>query len=78
MEFCGVMRFFIQGPNERCITKCLRVSSSASSKQIIEELLDKVQTNSDKRIGGAYSIWEIHENGRERCLQMDEKPLILG
>lgn len=62
LEFHGVMRFYFgdrDGGN--MATKCLRVCSSSSTREVIETLSEKFRPNL-KALMGKYSLYEIHKN----------------
>ncbi|CAD5207134.1 unnamed protein product [Bursaphelenchus okinawaensis] len=77
MEFYGVMRFYYQEPGQKVTTKCIRVSSSATTKVVIEALVEKFHPDMKMLTEPDYSIWELHENKEERMLAMDERPLLV-
>uniref|UniRef100_A0A914DW85 Ras-associating domain-containing protein n=2 Tax=Acrobeloides nanus TaxID=290746 RepID=A0A914DW85_9BILA len=76
-EFHGVMRFYFQEPGEKVSTKCIRVSSSATTNNVIDALIEKFHPDMKMLSIPNYSIWEVHENGEERKLLADERPLIV-
>ena len=71
------MRFYFQEPGEKVSTKCIRVSSSATTKNVIDALIEKFHPDMKMLSIPNYSIWEVHENGEERKLLADERPLIV-
>lgn len=71
------MRFYFQDSGQRVATKCVRVSSTATTRAVIEALVDKFHPDLRMLTSPDYSLWEIHENGEERKLQPDEKPLLV-
>ncbi|KAI6182523.1 Afadin [Aphelenchoides bicaudatus] len=78
MEFYGVMRFYYKEPGEKISTKCIRVSSLATTSDVIEALIEKFKP--DMRMltqDASYEILEVHEGGEERKLDIDEHPLIV-
>merc|ERR1719411_1536187 len=80
LEFHGVMRFYYQnadpGSGQKVATKCIRVSSTANAKQIIETLIEKFRPDMKMLEVPEYALYEIHESG-ERRLGLDEKPLLV-
>ncbi|KAI6207773.1 Afadin [Aphelenchoides besseyi] len=77
LEFYGVMRFYYKEPGEKVSTKCIRVSSSATTTQMIDALIEKFHPDIKMLTDQEYSIWEIHENNEERRLSPDEHPLLV-
>ncbi|VDP27649.1 unnamed protein product [Soboliphyme baturini] len=77
LEFHGVMRFYFQESGQKVATKCIRVSSTATTRAVIEALIEKFHPDMRMLSGSSYSLWEVHENGEERKLQPDEKPLLV-
>ncbi|XP_057376791.1 afadin-like isoform X2 [Daphnia carinata] len=76
-EFHGVMRFYFQDAGQKIATKCIRVSSTASTQAVIETLIEKFRPDMKMLHMAAYALYEIHPNGEERCLGADEKPLLV-
>ncbi|XP_054470257.1 afadin [Anoplopoma fimbria] len=75
LEFHGVMRFYFEdrvGGN--VATKCLRVCSNSSTREVIETLSEKFRPDM-KMLTARYSLYEIHGN-KERKLDVDERPLV--
>lgn len=77
LEFHGVMRFFFQELGQKVATKCIRVSSTATTRTVIEALVEKFHPDMKMLASPSYSLWEVHESGFERCLALDEKPLLV-
>lgn len=77
LEFHGAMRFYFQDAGEKVATKCIRVSSTASTSDVIETLIEKFRPDIRMLSIPEYAIYEIHENGEERKLRDDEKPLLV-
>ncbi|CAJ1073289.1 afadin [Xyrichtys novacula] len=74
LEFHGVMRFYLEdhvGGN--VATKCLRVSSNASTQEVIETLSEKFRPDM-KMLTTCYSLYEMHAS-KERKLDLNERPL---
>jgi len=80
LEFTGVMRFYYQaqdlGSGQKVATKCIRVTSTATTKTIIETLIEKFRPDMKMLEVPEYALYEIHESG-ERRLGLDEKPLLV-
>ncbi|XP_034431340.1 afadin isoform X1 [Hippoglossus hippoglossus] len=76
LEFHGVMRFYHENHDEGNVaTKCLRVCSNSSTREVIEILSEKFRPDM-KMLTSSYSLYEIHAK-KERKLGQDEKPLIV-
>lgn len=71
------MRFFFQEAGQKVATKCIRVSSTATTRAVIDALIEKFHPDLRMLSTPKYSLWEVHENGEERQLRMDEKPLLV-
>ena len=74
------MRFYYQSHDmatgQKVATKCIRVSSTATTKLIIETLIEKFRPNMKMLEIPEYALYEIHESG-ERRLGLEEKPLLV-
>ncbi|XP_047497776.1 afadin-like [Penaeus chinensis] len=77
LEFHGVMRFYFQDSGQKVATKCIRVSSNANCRYVIETLVEKFRPDMRMLSIPEYALYEIHENGEERRLADDEKPLLV-
>ncbi|XP_054007820.1 afadin isoform X7 [Hylaeus anthracinus] len=77
LEFHGVMRFYFQDSGQKVATKCIRVASDATSQAVIETLIEKFRPDMRMLSVPEYALYEIHENGEERKLGLDEKPLLV-
>lgn len=75
LEFHGAMRFYFQDAGQKVATKCIRVSSTASTTDVIETLIEKFRPDIRMLSIPEYALYEIHENGEERKLRADEMPL---
>uniref|UniRef100_A0A2R5LKM4 Putative actin filament-binding protein afadin n=1 Tax=Ornithodoros turicata TaxID=34597 RepID=A0A2R5LKM4_9ACAR len=80
LEFHGVMRFYFQDADQKVVTKCIRVSSTATVRDVVLTLIEKFRP--DIRMLSmpdytGYALYEIHENGEERKLGPEEKPLLV-
>ena len=73
------MRFYYQsadmGSGQKVATKCIRVSSTAVTREIIETLIEKFRPDMKMLEVPEYALYEIHESG-ERKLNPEEKPLL--
>ncbi|XP_028460297.1 afadin isoform X10 [Perca flavescens] len=77
LEFHGVMRFYFQDRVAgNFATKCIRVSSTATTQDVIETLAEKFRPDMRMLSSPKYSLYEVHVSG-ERQLDMDEKPLVV-
>ncbi|KAI4804291.1 hypothetical protein KUCAC02_025922 [Chaenocephalus aceratus] len=76
LEFHGVMRFYLEdGVSGNVATKCLRVSSSWKTLEVIDTLSEKFRPDM-KMLTMSYSLFEIHAN-KERKLELDDSPLFV-
>uniref|UniRef100_A0A2K5QMK3 Afadin n=1 Tax=Cebus imitator TaxID=2715852 RepID=A0A2K5QMK3_CEBIM len=77
LEFHGVMRFYFQDKAAgNFATKCIRVSSTATTQDVIETLAEKFRPDMRMLSSPKYSLYEVHVSG-ERRLDIDEKPLVV-
>ncbi|XP_037376609.1 afadin isoform X2 [Talpa occidentalis] len=77
LEFHGVMRFYFQDKAAgNFATKCIRVSSTATTQDVIETLAEKFRPDMRMLSSPKYSLYEVHVSG-ERRLEIDEKPLVV-
>ncbi|XP_061667748.1 afadin isoform X2 [Syngnathoides biaculeatus] len=77
LEFHGVMRFYFQDRMAgNFATKCIRVSSTATTQDVIETLAEKFRPDMRMLSSPRYSLYEVHVSG-ERQLDLDEKPLVV-
>ncbi|WKX91607.1 hypothetical protein Q1695_009994 [Nippostrongylus brasiliensis] len=77
LEIEGVMRFYFQDGGERVLTKCVRVSSTATTRAVVEALTEKFLPDLKMLSDDNYTLWEVHESGGERKLDDEEKPLLV-
>ncbi|XP_072299557.1 afadin isoform X14 [Eucyclogobius newberryi] len=78
LEFHGVMRFYFQDRVAgNFATKCIRVSSTATTQDVIETLAEKFRPDMRMLSSPRYSLYEVHVSGEERQLDFDEKPLVV-
>src|SRR4051812_11240646 len=71
------MRFYFQEPGEKVTTKCIRVSSQATTRTVLPALIEKFHPDMKMLAKSNYSLCEVHENGGERRLGDEEHPLIV-
>uniref|UniRef100_A0A8C2SCC7 Afadin, adherens junction formation factor n=1 Tax=Capra hircus TaxID=9925 RepID=A0A8C2SCC7_CAPHI len=77
LEFHGVMRFYFQDKAAgNFATKCIRVSSTATTQDVLETLAEKFRPDMRMLSSPKYSLYEVHVSG-ERRLDIDEKPLVV-
>ncbi|XP_073750335.1 afadin isoform X7 [Callorhinus ursinus] len=71
------MRFYFQDKAAgNFATKCIRVSSTATTQDVIETLAEKFRPDMRMLSSPKYSLYEVHVSG-ERRLAIDEKPLVV-
>ena len=75
-EFYGVIRFFFQEAGEKVATKCIRISNSMSTREIIPTLVEKFRPDMRMLTTGSYALYEVHFS-EERRLADDEVPLLV-
>ncbi|XP_071137644.1 afadin-like isoform X5 [Mytilus edulis] len=76
LEFHGVVRFYFQdGAN--VVTKCIRVASTASTKEVVDVLIEKFRPDMRMLTRNSYALYEVHVNGDERRLLDNEKVLFV-
>ncbi|OTF74127.1 hypothetical protein BLA29_010561, partial [Euroglyphus maynei] len=63
LEFYGVMRFYFQDAGQKVATKCMRISSTASTADVINNLIEKFRPDIRMLSVPEYALYEIHENG---------------
>lgn len=76
LEFMGVMRFFFQNDDMKFQTKCLRVSSTMKTCELIPLLIEKFYLESIHLDPGKCGLYE-HFTHSERMLGFDEYPLLV-
>ena len=62
------MRFYFQDAGQKIATKCIRVSSTASTQAVIETLIEKFRPDMKMLHMAAYALYEIHPNGGKSAL----------
>lgn len=64
LEFHGVMRFYFQDKAAgNFATKCIRVSSTATTQDVIETLAEKFRPDMRMLSSPKYSLYEVHVSG---------------
>lgn len=63
LEFHGVMRFYFQEEGEKVATKCIRVSSTASTQDVVDTLIEKFRPDMRMLDLPEYSLYEVHVSG---------------
>ena len=63
LEFHGVMRFFHQDEGAKVSTKCIRVSSTATTRDVLNTLIEKFRPDMRMLSLPEYSLYEVHVNG---------------
>uniref|UniRef100_A0A8C2S7V9 Afadin n=1 Tax=Capra hircus TaxID=9925 RepID=A0A8C2S7V9_CAPHI len=72
------MRFYFQDKAAgNFATKCIRVSSTATTQDVLETLAEKFRPDMRMLSSPKYSLYEVHVSGEERRLDIDEKPLVV-
>lgn len=66
LEFHGVVRFYFQDKGE-VVTKCIRVSSSASTDEVVSVLVEKFRPDMRMLTNNEYALYEVHVNGGKNC-----------
>ncbi|XP_054164184.1 afadin-like [Oppia nitens] len=77
LEFHGVMRYYFQDAGAKVATKCIRVASTATSRDVINILIEKFRPDIRMLSVPEYGLYEVHENGDERKLAEEELPLLV-
>lgn len=77
MEFTGVMRFYFQDDAQKIATKCIRVSSVQTAREMVEILVEKFRPDMRMLSLPRFGLYEVHANGDERRLKEEEKPLLV-
>ena len=57
------MRFYFQDEGQKVATKCIRVSSTATTNAVIQTLIEKFRPDMRMLTIPEYALYEIHENG---------------
>lgn len=68
MEFSGVIRFYFRGANEKFYSKCVRISSLATARHLVNILVEKFHPDLRLLKSGRYALYEYHPaTGGEQC-----------
>lgn len=59
------MRYYFQEAGQKVATKCIRVSSTATTQDVIDILILKFRPDIRMLSVPEYALYEIHENGGE-------------
>nr|XP_022293041.1 afadin-like isoform X4 [Crassostrea virginica] len=73
-EFHGVVRFYFQD-GSNVVTKCIRVASTATTKEVVNVLVEKFRPDMRMLTANKYALHEVHSNGEERRLEDNERVL---
>ena len=57
------MRFFYQDEEGKVSTKCVRVSSTATTKDVLDILIEKFRPDLRMLSRPLYALYEVHING---------------
>jgi afadin len=57
------MRFFFQEADQRVSTKCIRVSNTASTVDVLNTLVEKFRPDMRMLTLPRYALYEVHVNG---------------
>lgn len=57
------MRFFYQDDEEKVSTKCIRVSSTATTRDVIDILIEKFHPDMRMLTRPELSLYEVHSGG---------------
>lgn len=74
LEFHGVVRFYFQDEDHNVVTKCIRVSSTATTKEVVDVLVEKFRPDMRMLTANRYNLYEVH-HGEERKLYDHERVL---
>lgn len=64
------MRFFFQDEGAKVATKCIRVSSTATTSNVLETLIEKFRPDMRMLSMPRYSLYEVHVNGGRQYKQI--------
>ena len=71
------MRFYYQDEVAKVVTKCIRVASSANTKDVLVTLIEKFRPDMRMLTNHQYALYEVHVTGEERRLKDYERPIII-
>ena len=63
MEFHGVMRFYYQDDASKVSTKCIRVSNTATTRDVLNTLIEKFRPDMKMLTLPTFGLYEVHSNG---------------
>jgi len=75
LEFFGVMRFFYQDEGEKVSTKCIRVASTATTRDVMATLVEKFRPDLRMLTRAQYALYEVHVNGGTTVIFVADKIL---
>ncbi|KAM7532954.1 hypothetical protein Aperf_G00000122408 [Anoplocephala perfoliata] len=75
-EFFGVVRFYFYAPNDKYYSKCVRISSTATARHLVNVLVEKFHPDLRLLKSGRYALYEYHPATGVRRLGADERPLM--
>ena len=61
-EFHGVVRFYFQD-GSNVVTKCIRMASTATTKEVVNVLVEKFRPDMRMLTANKYALHEVHSNG---------------
>lgn len=61
------MRYYFQDEGQKVATKCIRVSSTAATADVIQTLIEKFRPDIRMLYIPEYALYETHENGGTSC-----------
>ena len=77
LNFHGAIRFYFQDAGQKVATKCVKVTSADTTRDVINILIEKFRPDMRMLSVPEYALYEIHENGEERKLEPEQKPLLV-
>lgn len=77
LHFQGAMRFYFQDAGQKVATKCVNVTSADTTNDVIDVLIEKFRPDMRMLSVPEYGLYEIHENGDERKLKENERPIFV-
>jgi len=63
-----VMRFFYQDDADKVSTKCVRVASTATTRDVMAILIEKFRPDMRMLSSAKYALYEVHVNGGKLCV----------
>lgn len=77
MEFFGVVRFYFYGPNDKYYSKCVRISSEATARHLVNVLVEKFHPDLRLLKSGRYAIYEYHPSFGGKCKHVDRTQFLV-